>query len=146
MKNCVGGNNLAQLLPRVSFLGNLCYASTNLNRREIMNWIHEISAGVRRLWIRDLPVCSRSAYCASLCEHERKNPGKQWPLRMGDLLLNPGDTRVLCVHTRSGKRWQVSLWLSWVLQYVELALNAPLWPRVRLLTSWRWQHTHLEGK
>lgn len=85
----------------------------------------------------DLPMYSHSAYCASLCERERKNPGRQWPLRMGDLLLNPGDTQVLCVHTRSGKRWQVSLQLRWVLRCTELALNALPWQQASLLMSWR---------
>lgn len=71
-----------------------------------MSW----SAGVRRLLhIPDLPEYSRFAYCASLCEHEHRSRGRQWPLRMDDLPLNPGGTRGLCVRTRSGETGQVSL-------------------------------------
>lgn len=75
-----------------------------------MNQCRELSAGVRRLLhVPDLPEYSRFAYCASLCEHEHRSRGRQWPLRTGDLPSNPGDTRGLCVHTRSEETGQVSL-------------------------------------
>lgn len=74
-----------------------------------MNESQELSAGLGRLLhIPDLPEYSRFAYCASLCEHEHRSRGRQWPQRTGDLPSAPGGTRGLCVRTRSAETGQDS--------------------------------------